>query len=420
MDQEAARWMYAPATGFIFSMGLYALVLALIYLQNRFFKNWLKRNKNSMLFLVNVELLVFLASYQFIFAGFRVFDTQPFQVVPLLFFIGLYFFGLFVFEKSSSSRNSFSDLRLIAPFAIPFALLVFLVDLLQFIPSPALQDFLLHGAESTNGNMAIIGFTVLFMGLLMVFLPYLIQKLWNCKPLENLELENRLQALCERAHFKHAGFKTWTILNHSLTAAIIGVVPRFRYILFTKRLLNEMPPESVEAVLAHEIGHSYHRHLLIYPFIIFGMSIVLGLLSIGFYPLLSQFINWGYEEYPSQIWSMAYPILLFIFYAVVVALYFRFVFGLFSRLFERQADLHVFRLGVPPQHMIQALDYIGHVTASHHTPNWHHWGIQQRIDYLQKAIVNPALVAKHDVRVRKYLIGYFIILAVTSLVLFFL
>ena len=60
------------------------------------------------------------------------------------------------------------------------------------------------------------------------------------------------------------------------------------------------------------------------------------------------------------------PIVAYIFYAIIAMLYFRIVFGYFSRLFERQADLYVFEAGVPHYYMLQALDYIGVASGNTH------------------------------------------------------
>ncbi len=46
------------------------------------------------------------------------------------------------------------------------------------------------------------------MVLIMIFLPFFIQKIWQCKPLEEGHLKNRLDRLCQKAHFKHGGMKT--------------------------------------------------------------------------------------------------------------------------------------------------------------------------------------------------------------------
>jgi STE24 endopeptidase len=227
---------------------------------------------------------------------------------------------------------------------------------------------------------------------LMTFLPFFIQSIWQCQPLEDAQLLERLERLCQKGHFKHGGIKSWIVMGDSLTAAIIGIVSRFRYIMFTKRLLNEMSPEMLEAILAHEMGHSKRKHLLIYPFILMGMMICTSLFSYHFE-----------NEVPLPV--------IFIGYLCIIGLYFRFFFGFFSRLFERQADLHVFEVGVDPQHMIEALDRIGIISNySHKVPSWHHFSIQERIDFLQSAIHDPKIIAKHHQKVKSFVIFYFILL----------
>lgn len=207
---------------------------------------------------------------------------------------------------------------------------------------------------------------------------------------------------------------TWTIMNHSYTAGIIGIVPRFRYVMFTKRLLDELSKESIEAVLAHEIGHSYRKHLLIYPVIIFGMIVTTTIFSLFFSESINEFFSLQDMLHPSPLWKMLYPLSVFIPFAVILALYFRYVFGYFSRLFERQADLHVFEVGIPPEHMHQALDELGVLTGNtHHHPSWHHHSISERMTFLEKAASDPSLIDKHHRRVKKNLIVY------CSLLIFF-
>jgi STE24 endopeptidase len=200
-------------------------------------------------------------------------------------------------------------------------------------------------------------------------------------------------------------------MNRSLTAAIVGVVPRLRYIMFTKRLLHELSPNAIESILAHEIGHSYRKHLLIFPLILLGMIVCTSLFAQYFSDPLSQWLS-------AQNAEWLFPLTIFIGYAIIIALYFRFVFGLFSRLFERQADLHGFVLGLLPEHMIEALDDVAVATGfTHMAPNWHHYSIQQRIDFLKAATENPKLIQAHHRRVKLILFLYFILLAAALLLL---
>ena len=201
--------------------------------------------------------------------------------------LALYWVGLAVFHytafnqkrvhpnsATATPRNEVSiQLWMSIPFAIPFLAFTLLFDALQFIPNAHFQEAMKNGSDDVLISIVLMVGMLAFMVLTMIFLPALIQKLWRCEPLEEGPLKDRLEALCRKANFKHAGMKTWTLLNDALTAAIIGIVPRYRYVMFTKRILHELPPESIEAILAHEIGHSYRKHLLIYPGIIMGMFI---------------------------------------------------------------------------------------------------------------------------------------------------
>src|SRR5690606_15497103 len=136
---------------------------------------------------------------------------------------------------------------------LPFLFFTLLLDAIFYIPSP-LQGYF-AGEEQWLDELLILFFSVAFFGICMVFLPSIVQKIWRCKPLSDLSLLERLEKFCQRAKFKHAGMKMWTVMNRAHTAAIVGVVPRFRYVMFTQKLLHYLTPDEVEAVLAHEIGH---------------------------------------------------------------------------------------------------------------------------------------------------------------------
>ena len=49
-----------------------------------------------------------------------------------------------------------------------------------------------------------------------------------------------------------------------ITAGVMGLIKKFRYILVTPSLLKLLEPEEVDAVIAHEIGHIKKKHLLFY------------------------------------------------------------------------------------------------------------------------------------------------------------
>jgi len=416
----------SPISGFLAGIGLYLLVLAIIFLQNiLFLKRW-RWPTARLLILANIELIAFLLIFHFVLAAQRIWTTIPsiadWQILPTLFSLSLYFGGLAVFHYTSNlSKKGFVSRQLcfLLPFILPFITYILLMDLLWHLPIPALHALLSNPEGNSYYNTILTIASLAFLIMTMIFLPFIIQWLWQCQPLEDQVLLKRLQGLCKRAHFKYAEIKTWTILNNSVTAAIIGIVPRFRYVMFTQGLLDQLPPEQIEAVLAHEIGHSKHKHLLIYPLIMAGLIVTISIISSLFSQFFYNFFVAQNLTNPSFYWSSLYLIFIFLFYALIIASYGRIVFGYFSRLFERQADLTIFSLDIPPEHLIAAFDNVAKATGhSHRRPNWHHYSIQDRIDFLHQAINNPKIIKQHHQRVRRNIIGYLCLLAIGILLVF--
>jgi tetratricopeptide (TPR) repeat protein len=105
------------------------------------------------------------------------------------------------------------------------------------------------------------------------------------------------------------------------------------------------------------------------------------------------------------------------FFALVIVMYFRLFFGVLSRNFERQADLFVFEIKGHPLALISSLEKIsrvgGHVKDQ---PNWHHFSISQRINFLVDCVEDQRCRDLHDKKVRR-IKGTLIALVCLSLLL---
>lgn len=426
----------APEQAWMMGMTLYAVTLALIVGQNVLFKRKLHRKKELLLLVTNGELLIFLSVYHFILGGQQFFETHlgMWQAPGLLFSLLLYLFGLGVFHYTSydPSRAHPSEeihtrfyyallqLRMVIPFVLPFALFTLLLDIAKYLPVSSLQEVLVENKDNATGSLILLGGTIAYLIGVMVVMPAFIQWVWLCKPLEEGELRERLERLCDKARFKHAGMQTWTVMNNALTAAIVGVTPRFRYVMFTRRLLRSLSGDAIEAILAHEIGHSYRRHLLIYPLIFFGMMLTTGIASLLLAEPLAQYFTYKNVSFPSPWWSVTYVFALFLIDIVIIGLYFRYVFGFFSRQFERQADLHVLVLGLPISHMVEALTDVAMASGQARTqPSWHHYSIQQRIDFLNDVQKDPTLAEAHHRKVKVLLLAYALLAGITTGILLY-
>lgn len=380
----------SPWIGFEWSLLAYWVCLGIIFLQCHFRKKFHFFAKSAVW--PHSVLLIFLLIYFFICGAHRIFEVSPlvsFQSLQVAFALLLYLGGLYFYYWQIDQKRQFYFLL---PLIGPYLIFIFLLDIL----------YLFHPENLSPVIQVALVFSMLgvFLLLIIAFFPILVVKFWNCTPLPESELKKQLSTVCEKAHFKHGGMLVWNVMNHTPTAAIIGVIPKYRYILFTQSILDKLAPSSLEAVLAHEIGHSQRGHLWILPFILLGMSLfaTAAVMDVGIF--LFEWLEKIAEGSTSLLWQIFLPLSYFLFYAIVIALYFRLVFGYFSRIFERQADLHVIPCHLSLNQMITALHDVGiHTGNTHLIPNWHHYSIQERIDFLRTVINNPKLEKTHHMKV---------------------
>jgi Zn-dependent protease with chaperone function len=293
----------------------------------------------------------------------------------------------------------FSNIAFCIPLLIPWALLSGITDLVQLLPFAWLKQII-------NTTWGQIGFFIIFLAIAAIFAPVLVKRFWRCRPVPAGEDRKRIEALCRRAGVTYADIVYWPIFGgRMLTAGVMGLVGRFRYIMVTKALLRLLTPDEVDQVIAHEIGHVRRKHLLLYLLFFMGFMLVWYLTY-----MLSQ-----------NLTEVALPLILalnllpstagkFIIAACLIAsavIYFRFVFGYFMRNFERQADLFVFRLFDSVRPLISTFGKIAATSGQPaDKPNWHHFSIQQRVDYLRRSEQSHEWITGHDRKVRKSIAVY--------------
>src|SRR5271157_5891451 len=106
-------------------------------------------------------------------------------------------------------------------------------------------------------------FMVLFVVLAQLAPVVLFPIFYKFEPLDNEELRRRLVVLSERAGTRVRGVYRWKLSEKSkkANAALTGLGATRRIIL-ADTLLDNYTPEEIEAVLAHELGHHVHKHIL--------------------------------------------------------------------------------------------------------------------------------------------------------------
>src|SRR5262249_36867438 len=153
---------------------------------------------------------------------------------------------------------------------LPVGLFVTQPSLSRAVPEITRADW------SRVGSLAAVPF-------LIVLMPLVIKPLLGLQPLPAGPLRARLESLAKRLHFRYTDLLVWPTRGASANAMIIGLVPRVRYVIFTDRILEEMPPDELDAVFGHEVGHAKHGHITFYAsFLALSLTVLAaGLLWLG-------------------------------------------------------------------------------------------------------------------------------------------
>ena len=112
--------------------------------------------------------------------------------------------------------------------------------------------------------------------LAMLIYPTWIAPLFNkFKVLDDATLTERVRALMQRCGFQAQGFYVMDGSKRSAHAnAYFTGFGASKRVVFYDTLLARLTPEEVDAVLAHELGHFKHKHILKRIVSIFGISLV--------------------------------------------------------------------------------------------------------------------------------------------------
>ncbi len=339
-------------------------------------------------------------------------NTLLFIRIPTLqaiLFLGLFvgylslvwFFGhrlyrrLYNIDISKASYIS-SNILFAIPVILPWFFLSIISDIIYALPFQWPKQML----STTEGQ--VVYFLVFLLGA-AVLGPGLVQKFWRCKPLELGSQRTRIDRLCEKAGMKFSNILYWPIFGgRMITAGVMGLTRKFRYILVTDALLKFLEPEEVDAVIAHEIGHVKKKHLLFYLFFFVGYLLLsyavfdLILFVILYSDMTYRFLD-SITIHQNAVVSAIFSLLVILMFLI----YFRYIFGYFMRNFERQADTYVYHLFGSADRLITTLEKIALTTGQPaDRPNWHHFSIAERIGYLKKCETDRTWITRHDRKVR--------------------
>jgi STE24 endopeptidase len=163
--------------------------------------------------------------------------------------------------------------------------------------------------------------------------PEILRRIFNATPLEHSALRQRLEDVCRRSGLRCRDILLWQTDHDIANACVIGILPRWRYVLLSDRLIETMSDEQIEAVFAHELGHIVHHHMA--WFVVFMAILIMGAISAD---------NWIATQIPARFQTDAWETASHVAGAGGMFALMLVLFGMLSRRFERQADVFAARM----------------------------------------------------------------------------
>ncbi len=306
------------------------------------------------------------------------YTRQLFGILPLLIgMLGTYL-AYYEIERrvhgSFLSRRGYLQLRLkflLLP-VLPLVIYLSILDVIQLLPLQVRIFFIRH---------PYLGMFILLLLLLVAYARSadILQLIWPARPLPPCPMRTQLDMLAERTGIRFRDILIWQTRSAQIAnAAVTGLFPRSRYILITDRLLECLNVNEIEAVVAHEMGHLKHKHILIY--------LIYSVLYFFCYAAFQHYVRPIYASWTSlPLWDAVFTILFF-------ACYFVLLFRYLSRQFEHQADLYAVQVTKDPEAFISALSKLSQVNRTprlirrwleiFHT----HPSIEQRCRFIEQTI----------------------------------
>ena len=364
-------------------------------------------HRQAIMAILIIAIDIYILNLQLYVTAIPAFSALP--TLSALLFIGLFVVCLAIIwwmaydaytclfqAKVSRKAYVLSNISFNLPVILPWLLISAVVDIINLLPFQPPKKLL----ATPEGQVI---FLSCFLGALVVVAPCLIKVFWRCRPLPQGPQRKRIEELCTKAKLRYNNILNWPIFEgRILTAGVMGLVKRCRYILVTQALLRILNDEEIDSVMAHEIGHIKKKHLVLYLIFFLGLIVLsYAVFDLILYAILYANLTLPMAQDPKAESFRFISILYAGAMAVTLVVYFRYVFGYFMRNCERQADLYAFSLLGTGRGLVSSLEKIAVYSGqSHDRPNWHHFSIRQRIDFLNICEIDREWIARHDRKLR--------------------
>lgn len=192
---------------------------------------------------------------------------------------------------------------------------------------------------------------------------------YKFEPLQDEELRLRLVRLGERAGTRVRGVYKWHLSEKTkkANAALTGL-GNTRRVILADTLLENYSPDEIEAVLAHELGHHVHNH------IVKGIAVQAAVTLVGFWAanagLHYAADRWHMFETLSDFANLPLVILIFVLLSFLLMP----AMNAFSRFNERQADRYAFHNIGSVEPFITSMNKLAEQNLAERKPSaWVEW-----------------------------------------------
>lgn len=204
-------------------------------------------------------------------------------------------------------------------------------------------------------------YSVMLMFLAYLFVMYSVAPLMirMGQPTEALSPEHPVtvmaRALCRNAGVRVSEVRLIRFGEARIANAMVsGLLPWYRSIYVTDRMLETFTPDEIRAILAHEVGHVKKMHLWWY--LALGAASVIVMTQTQ--AMLAQLLSMPHSQLPGNVilltwWCLGFPF--------------------FSRMFERQADRYGLLLTGDAAAFARALEKLATVNCSARTTGIGEW-----------------------------------------------
>jgi STE24 endopeptidase len=259
---------------------------------------------------------------------------------------------------------------------LSFALATVIVELVYWTIRFAPQSWWL---------IAWVIFLALFVLMAQIAPVVLFPIFYKFSPLDNDELKGRLVKLGERAGTPIRGVYEWKLSEKTkkANAALTGLGATRRIIL-ADTLLQNYSTDEIEAVLAHELGHHVHRHILK------SIGVQAAVTFVGFW-LASEVLQYAVDNarwFEGLSDFATLPLLVLVFSALSVLL--MPVLNAYSRFNERQADRYSFQSVRSVEPFVTAMNKLAAQNLAERQPS--KW--VERLFYSHPSISNRVAAAR--------------------------